>query len=231
MLTHKLSELVAGEPIENMKIKDLITQFARDPMNASLFNHASALHNNHFYFSTLAPAPLHLDNVPQLKESLIRTFGSIETLRTTFLDTAAGMFGPGFVWLVWARNAGSSSPSTYRNASANGNWRILTTYLAGTPYAQAGYRQQSTDMATQNYAGAFGAHSQNGREQANIPPGSTQVMPVMCVNTWEHVYMYDYGVQAKRKYLEDWWRCIDWGIVDTNAPPGAKEQSFKFSSP
>ena len=53
----------------------------------------------------------------------------------------------------------------------------------------------------------------------------------MCVNTWEHVYMYDYGVQAKRKYLEDWWRCIDWGIVDTNAPPGAKEQSFKFSSP
>ena len=227
-MVQKLNELVAGEPIENLKPKDLVIQFARDPMSASLFNHASMAHNNHYFFTSLSTSPQHLENVKGLKASLENTFGSIETLRTTMLDTAAAMFGPGFVWLVWVRDSASSPASL----SKSGSWRILTTYLAGTPYPEAGYRHQGLDMNTSNAAtfsayraaepvntaGSFGPLSQSGKESAQIPPGGTKLMPVLCVNTWEHVYIYDFGLPGKRKYLADWWEAVDWSVVEANAP-------------
>lgn len=232
-LVQKINELTAGEPIENTPVKDIAIQYARDPMNASLFNHASAAHNNQHFFSTLAPSPLTLNDCPQLQESLVKTFGSIATLRMTMLDTAAAMFGPGFVWLVWARGVDGTRGINGRS----GSWRILTTYLAGTPYPEAGYRAQGLDMATNNQssynaylqsmpvnsAGSFGAFSQSGKEQARIPPGGTSVMPVLSVSTWEHTYMYDFGITGKRKFLDQWWNAVDWGVVEQNAPTESKQ--------
>lgn len=233
MMVQKLNELTAGEPHENSTAKALALQFAKDPMAASIFNHASMAHNNHFFYSALSPSPLPLGRFPTMQQSLERSFGSIETLRTTMLDTAAAMFGPGFVWLVWARNLSSPGSTTARK----GDWRILNTYLAGTPYAEAGARQQGLDMNNNNASsyqsymmnqqpsntvGAFGAFSQSGREQAKLPPGGTSVLPVLCVNTWEHVYIYDFGLNGKRKYLSDWWDAVDWSVVDGNAPFEAK---------
>jgi superoxide dismutase, Fe-Mn family len=234
LLIHKLNELTAGEPYENSDPKDLAIQFARDPLNASLFNHASAAHNNHWFFKTLSTAPIELNKVVGLKKSLEVTFGSVETLKTTILDTAAGMFGPGFVWLVWARNL---DPPLPRSTSSKGSWRILTTYLAGTPYPEAGYRQQGIDANTNNAksyadyvnntrpansAGAFGAFSKAGQDRAQLPPGGTSILPVLCVNTWEHVWLRDYGISGKRSFLADWWDCVDWGAVEQIAPMEAK---------
>ncbi|KXT00976.1 hypothetical protein AC578_8193 [Pseudocercospora eumusae] len=234
-IIQKLNDLVAGEPIENLSLKDLILSFARDPMNAAVFNHASMAFNSHFYFRALSSQPISLKNTPQMVESLVKTFGSIDTLRATMIDTAASMFGPGFVWLVWVRNASSAGMLSSRS----GQWRILNTYLAGTPFPEAGYRQQGLDMNNNNpnsyqgylnaqsqipanTVGAFGPHSQQGRAQARIPPGGTTLVPVLCVNTWEHVYMYDYGATGKRNYLERWWDAVDWGIVQELAPEEAK---------
>lgn len=235
MIIRKLNELVAGEPIENRSPKDLIIQFARDPMNASLFNHASMAHNNHFFYEALSTKPDELDNNKQLRESLERTFGSIETLRITMLDTAAAMFGPGFVWLVWAKD--DAAPGARR-----GDWRVLSTYLAGTPYPEAGFRQQGIDMNNNNatsfnsyhdsrpvanYVGSIGPHSQSGQRDAMIPPGGTSLMPVLCVNTWEHVYIFDYGLQGKRSYLSSWWDAVDWNLVNHRAPGESKGSMFE----
>ena len=235
MIIQKLNELTAGEEYENQEPKSLLMRFARDPMAASLFNHASMAFNNHFFFQTLSTSPLQIDARPQLKESLEKTFGSIDTLRTTMLDTAAAMFGPGFVWLVWMRNRHSHIDQ--------GQWRILSTYLAGTPFPEAGFRYQGVDMNTSNptsasdymrsepvnSAGAFGATSAHGKEQAAIPPGGTTLTPVLCVNTWEHVYIYDFGLPGKRKFLSDWWAAVDWGRVAQLTPPeGAAGMSSQF---
>ncbi|PPJ54866.1 hypothetical protein CBER1_06061 [Cercospora berteroae] len=240
LLVQKLNELTAGEPIADKDPKDLALIFARDPLNASLFNHASMAFNNHYFFNSLSTAPLPLYKAPQLSESLVKTFGSIETLRETMLETATSMFGPGFVWLVWARNIDNSSASRGSSlASRSGSWRILTTYNAGTPFPEAGYRQQGLDMANNtqnsyqawvqqqamipgNTAGAFGAYSHSGQAAAKLPPGGTNVMPVLCVNTWEHVWLYDFGVAGKRQYLNDWWNAVDWGIVQERAPAEAR---------
>lgn len=174
-------------------------------------------HNNHFFFEALSPAPKTLENYSALEASLIQAFGSIETLKETMLLTADTMFGPGFVWLVAVTGAGEREPST---------WRILTTYLAGTPYAEASYRQQSTDMNVANTAGVFGASSQAARDAAKIPPGGALVVPVLCVNTWEHAYMRDFDVDGKRKYLQAWWNVINWGEVDVRTPQSIKDRKL-----
>jgi len=231
-MVQKLNELTAGEPYENAQSKAIALQFARDPMAASLFNHASMSHNNAFFFQGFSTSPLQLEKMPSLKQSLVNTFGSIDTLRATMLDTASAMFGPGFVWLIWARDLDNPGSGMRKGA-----WRILTTYLAGTPYPEAGYRQQGLDANTQNAGsyndymgqqpvnsvGAFGAFSRQGREQAKLPPGGTNVMPVLCVNTWEHVWLRDYGMNGKRRFLHDWWEAVDWSEVENKTPMEAKE--------
>lgn len=232
MLVQRLNEMLAGEPEEYTETKSIVLKFARDPMNASLFNHASMAHNNHFFMDALSTSPQTLDQCPALKEGLENTFGTIDNLRTTMLDTASAMFGPGFVWLVWVR------PPADAAATGAGGYRILTTYIAGTPYPEAGYRQQGLDMASNtaatfgayaaqqqrpaNTVGSFGPHSLPGKEAAKYPPGGTEVTPVLCVNTWEHVYLYNFGLTGKRKYLSDWWDCVDWHHVETNAPNTGK---------
>lgn len=77
-----------------------------------------------------------------------------------------------------------------------------------------------------NTAGAHGALSQS----QNLPPGGAAYRPVLCVNTWEHVYLMDYGaawisrlgadgqeevVEGKRQYIENWWNAIDWNVVQS----------------
>jgi len=230
-LIHKLNELTAGTGDEATAVKTLALKYARDPMNASLFNHASMAHNNQFFFSTLTTWAHTLEQQPQLQQSLVASFGSAESLRATMLDSAASMFGPGFTWLVWVRSVDQ--------IQRKGNWKILNTYLAGTPYPEAGYRRQGLDMNNNNtdsyqdymasdvtnHAGFFGAFSQSGRDQAKIPPGGTTLMPVLCVNTWQHVWIYDYGINGKRRFLNNWYNKVDWGVVEQNTPREALTQN------
>jgi Fe-Mn family superoxide dismutase len=136
---------------------------------------------------------------------------------------ASHRFGPGFVWLV--------------KHPLRKKYSILTTYLAGSPYPGAHYRRQEVDMNTEdksisaavrrtlrnepvNTVGAHGSHSAK-----KLPPGGIELNPVLCINTWEHVYLPDYGVGAfgsggKRAFAERWWHRIDWAVVATFADAG-----------
>lgn len=157
------------------------------------------------------------------------------------LDTATTMFGPGFVWLVWAKNPSPAAVTSF-GPGGRGSFRILSTYIAGTPYPEAGYRQQGLDMSTNNAGtfsayqaqqatntvGSFGKHSAPGKQAAQMPPGGTSVVPLLCVNTWEHLYIYDYGLSGKRRFLADWWDAVDWHKVEVNLPKDA--QVLKFSA-
>lgn len=115
------------------------------------------------------------------------------------------MFGPGFVWLA-------------KNMEKEGLLHIFCTYNAGSPYPAAHARQQPVDKATQaqktgvgnQNAGAMGAYSANKK---TLAPGALNLEPILCVNTWEHVYMMDYGVTGKAEYLERWWNRINWKSV------------------
>ncbi len=265
--------------------RDLLLAAARQPEHASLFNYASMAHNNHFFFHGLVCLLITLihrikrtymddhTNIGVLKKSptktnmsqslardhLLHSFTNINTLRDEMILTANAMFGPGFVWLV------KMTDPKYHNTP---EYRILTTYLAGTPYPAAHYRTQSHDMSTmprdalpitnsplgtrltttdtspgpstrdggnvngptpadlnrqthyQNqYPGAVGNRSHAAKDRVSL-------VPLLCVNTWQHVWMWDYGIAGKYNYLQAWWERIDWGVVERKVNEGAKDQKF-----
>lgn len=164
-----------------------------------------------------------------LKILLQKDFSSIESLRQDFVNTAVAMFGPGFVWLV-ARRADASRAYQIRRS----DFALLTTYLAGSPYPGAHFRRQSVDMSTQagtkeallnsvasNKVGAMGPKSESA-EVSRAPGGffyENALIPILCINTWQHVWIHDYGIAGKRAYAERWWAHIDWTKVRENAAP------------
>jgi Fe-Mn family superoxide dismutase len=214
-LIHRLNKGTSGTDYEHSTPKDLILTFARNPTYASLFSAASMAHNTHFFFDSLAPIPNPLNKYEVLESALIKSFGSIDSLLRTMLTTANAMHGPGFVWLVQATRRSTSAAGV---PSSLPEFRILTTYNAGTPYPEAMYRQQSKDQSTElgynGNAGSFGSTSAREKDAPQLPPGTELITPVLCVSTWEHMYLQDYGVDKKSTYLVDWWKVIDWAAVD-----------------
>ena len=127
---------LAGTQFENQEAKALVVDFARDPMKAYAFNIASMAFNNHFFFRGINTNPDVVSKPPSdLAIQIKNDFGSMDTLRATFLATADAMFGPGFVWLVQLNESAASNPL-----------RILPTYIAGSPLSGAHYRRQSHDL-------------------------------------------------------------------------------------
>jgi Fe-Mn family superoxide dismutase len=216
---------LAGTPFENQEAKALVVDFARDPMKAYAFNIASMAFNNHFFFRGINTNP-DVQSRPStdLQKQINRDFSSMETLRDTFLATAESMFGPGFVWLVQT------------NDTSFGSLRILPTYLAGSPLSGAHYRRQSHDLNTHNVdsyqavnkVGSFGAAAQQD-QRAKKPLGGIDVVPLLCVNTWEHVWLQDYGVRGKRAFLDKWWNKIDWDFVGQNATLSPRQNGSFFN--
>ncbi|KAL3477964.1 manganese and iron superoxide dismutase [Aspergillus californicus] len=203
LLVNKLNLLTQDTVDADAKPGELLVKYSRRPEMASVFNYASMAHNNHFFFNCLSPTTVQMPE--QLTKSIIESCSSVESLKLDFLATANAMFGPGFVWLG-------------RSLVRDGMIHIFCTYNAGSPYPAAHSRRQPADMATHSlattlgntYAGSIGSHSENHK---NLAPGAMDIHPFLCVNTWEHVWMMDYGIAGKAEYLERWWDRINWELV------------------
>ena len=93
---------------------------------------------------------------------------------------------------------------------------ILTTYLAGSPLPGAHYRKQEHDQNTMMAAGSFGSTSLFPGKESKIAYGGADLDILLGVNTWQHVWLMDYGVGGKKQFLEGWWQAIDWEVVESN---------------
>lgn len=216
-----LTHLSSGSADENLSTKSILMKYAREPDQAATFNYASMAHNNQFFFDSLASEKIKIPDAFQT--SLKTSWSSIETLRREFIATVDAMFGPGFVWLVARKSSAvQSKPSDFA---------LLTTYLAGSPYLGAHYRRQTTDMNTQsedpltrhqlldseptNSVGAMGRHSASAKKKELLGGfhAEDNLIPLLCINTWEHVWLPDYSIMGKREYAQRWWERIDWNKV------------------
>lgn len=197
---------------------------AREPAQAPIFNYASMAHNTHFFFKGLHPDGTAMP--PKLREDLEMSFSSIDTLRRELILTAGAMFGPGFVWLVKGQKQ---------------DFKILNTYLAGSPYSGAHWREQAVDMNSRGQDGSaaqYFQHQTKGargsqRQEPHVsemkPPGGIDVVPVLCLSTWEHSWLVDWGFGGGGKeggkvaFLEAWWDKIDWEGVAQRAGSERRE--------
>ncbi|ESZ92171.1 hypothetical protein SBOR_7428 [Sclerotinia borealis F-4128] len=234
LMVDNLSKATAGKAhLEGQSPKEIAIMCARDPDQAATFNYASMAFNNNFFFDGLQPQPVDTPVIqPRLKAAIENSFTSVDSLKMEFVVTASKMFGPGFVWLVKDRFDQLS---------------MMTTYLAGSPFAGAHYRRQAKDMNTESFnnktdyftqklteppVNTVGAHGPLSKIRK--PPGGIELTPILCVNTWEHVWIADYGMGAddvggKKVFVENWWRVIDWaGVADHAGLKGNAYSPAKF---
>lgn len=40
--------------------------------------------------------------------------------------------------------------------------------------------------------------------------------PILCLDMWEHAYVYDYPTSEKKKYIEAFFANLNWGVVEEN---------------
>lgn len=126
-------------------------------------------------------------------------------------DAAMSMFGNGYVWLL------AEEMDSLALSGVGGPLRILCTYNAGSPFAEAHARRQAVDGNTdlaqrlvKTEAGAFGRHSRN---KNTAQPRGFDGQPILCLKVWEHQWMRDYGLAGKQAYVQNWWNRIDWDEV------------------
>lgn len=110
---------------------------------------------------------------------------------------------------------------------------LLTTYLAGSPLPGAHYRKQEVDQNTMMAAGSFGSTSLLGRKD-KIAYGGADLDILLGVNTWQHVWLRDWGIGGKKRFLEEWWEAIDWDVVESklhSATGGPKAENNRNRNP
>ncbi|ERS95576.1 superoxide dismutase, Fe-Mn family [Sporothrix schenckii 1099-18] len=233
LMLNRLNQLAAGTTYEDRELKSIIIRTAGNQSSAAIFNYASMAHNTDFFFKHIIPASASPAEAAAAREipatlrlAIEDNFGSVETLRREFLAIAQGMFGPGFIWLVKANGLNQMG-------RGGDSLRLLNTYHAGSPYPGAHYRRQMTDM---NTVGAEVAENEDDpaenwlkrqavaadpslwKQPDRRPPGGVEAIPLLCVSTWEHVWLRDYGLGAdgyggKAAFVEAWWNAIDWEAV------------------
>ncbi len=109
-----LNKFTEGTPQANQSLEEII-RFS----SGGLFNNAAQTWNHSFYWNCLSP---HGGGEPsgRLLDLILSNFGSFDTFKKTFSDTAIKTFGSGWTWLV----------------QNNSKLEIISTSNAETPLTQ-----------------------------------------------------------------------------------------------
>ena len=212
MLLDEVNKYTAETEWADKPLKDIHVATSRQPENAPLYNVAAMAHFNHMFFESLSPQKTEIRD--RLLDDIEQSFGSVEELQEDMLNHAMAMFGNGFVWLIrYPLNSVSNMQSGYR---------ILCTYNAGSPYSDAYRMRQDADRSTdpmryvadnQRYATGrtqyMAGAGRSGFDGANQLKGT----PILCLNNFHHMWLFDYGITGKSTYLQAWWQRINWDKV------------------
>ncbi|MEO5332906.1 MAG: superoxide dismutase [Fe] [Magnetococcus sp. YQC-5] len=110
-----LNKLIDGTPHQGRSLEEIILN-----SSGGLFNNAAQVWNHTFYWNCLTPggggAP-----TGQLADAIHAKFGSFESFKEKFSNTAVGTFGSGWGWLV---------------KNPDGSLDLMSTSNAGTPMTE-----------------------------------------------------------------------------------------------
>lgn len=145
------------------------------------------------------------------------SFDSDIAFSELLVSRADAMFGNGYVWLVQAipyGNANNGGLRSIGNSASNngGGLFLVNTYNSATPFAKQPLEPSSEDSHQNMRVNSLSA--QGKVADLGKPP---TLRPLLNVHGWQHVYLTDYGISGKRKYLENLFNCIDWSILAKRA--------------
>ena len=112
----KLNELVAGTPLADLPLEELVARSAGDAESKKIFNNAGQHWNHSFFWNCLKPQG---GGQPsgELARRLDSDLGGLDAFKKAFEKTAVETFGSGWAWL----------------ALRDGKLELISTSNAGTP--------------------------------------------------------------------------------------------------
>jgi superoxide dismutase, Fe-Mn family len=97
----RMLSMVRGTELETLSLGELVCATERDPERRVLFHHAAEVWNHDLFWRSMRPrgggAPHGL-----IDEHIGARFGSYQRFAREFKETAASLFGSGWLWLVWS---------------------------------------------------------------------------------------------------------------------------------
>jgi len=95
-----LNKAVAGTPLAEQPLEEVIRTTAGKVEQAGIFNNAAQAWNHAFYWRSMHPRGGGAPRGGKLKDLLDADLGGIEGFATQFAAAATGLFGSGWVWLI-----------------------------------------------------------------------------------------------------------------------------------
>lgn len=96
----KVNDAIAGTPLENKSIEDLVADLASvpDDKRGAVRNNGGGHANHSLFWTVMGPGK---GGAPsgKLAEAINSTFGSLDALKEQFNNAAATRFGSGWAWL------------------------------------------------------------------------------------------------------------------------------------
>lgn len=91
---NNLNNLTKGNEFENAELYDIIKK-----SSGGVFNNAAQVYNHDFYWDCIAPKSSEMS--AELKAAIEKEFGSVESFKEKFIQSATTLFGSGWCWLVF----------------------------------------------------------------------------------------------------------------------------------
>lgn len=155
LIFNKLAELKSDPEKNGYTMGELTRRFSFE---------FDGMRNHEFYFSSLEGGSKELSDESNLKQAIIKEWGSFEN------------FLMHFKFVAMTRGVG---------------WAML-----------------SYDKHTEKLIIGWVEEQHLGH--------LTGLSPVLCLDMWEHAYVYDYPTSEKKKYIEAFFANLNWSVIEEN---------------
>ncbi|ODV85358.1 hypothetical protein CANARDRAFT_28160 [[Candida] arabinofermentans NRRL YB-2248] len=197
-LTLQLSLNTVGTRYETMSPLSILLTSGKRSMDGLIYHYASLCHSNHLFIEQLKDSSSSTSDIKlnsQLMKIIIEQFGSVDEFKNEFLYQCDTLSGNGFIYLI---------ENEFKKLE------IISSNNDGTPYLYS--RNQSLELN-----GPIGLKDYelilNNKIKLNLNE-KDHSLPLLVCNVWENMYIEDYGICGKSDYLENFWNCINWEVVN-----------------
>lgn len=95
---NNLNKLTAGTEFAKLPLEEVVRHTVGKPDLVAIFNNAAQTWNHTFYWLSLSPKPCPIPE--QLKERIVKDFGSVSACTEALAEAAVTQFASGWAWLV-----------------------------------------------------------------------------------------------------------------------------------